>query len=73
MRRQAFLGKWEGFQSIRKVALGEEREEHLRLKEVLKRQRGIVIRLLTGFVVGRKRQALWWVLERVRGWGDARE
>ena len=51
---------------VKRASLGSEKEERDRLRTVLKKQRGTAIRLLTHFMVGKKRDVLHTVLNRLR-------
>lgn len=65
-RRQDYQKKWEAFQNIRRVAIISEKRDYLHSKEILKKQRGTAIRLLTAFVVGKKRSILQKVIRQLR-------
>jgi hypothetical protein len=72
-KRQDYLGKWEGFQNIRRAALASEKKEQLTLREILKKQRGTAIKLIMHFMMGKKRDNLHSVLSLVSERADIRQ
>lgn len=72
-KRQDYLARWEGFQNIRRAALTSEKNEHLHLKDVLKKQRGTAIKLIMNFMMGKKRDILESMLCLVRERGEVRQ
>ena len=72
-KRHDYLAKWEAFQNIRRTALASEKTEQERLKGILKKQRGTVIRLLTHFMLGKKRDILLTTIQRLRERGEVNQ
>ena len=65
-RRQNYQKKWDAFQNMRRVAIVSEKRDFLHSKEILKKQKGTAIRLLTAFVLGKKRRIFHRVLSQFR-------
>jgi hypothetical protein len=72
-KRHDYLDKWEGLQKIKREAIAAEKVEHERLRAVLKKQRGTAIRLMTHFMVGKKRDILHSTIDRLRERGEIQQ
>ena len=72
-KRQDCHSKWASFQNIKRRAIEVEHREVQYLGGTLKKQRATMIRLLTAFMLGKKRRILHMVIKQVKEYGNWRE
>jgi hypothetical protein len=69
-KKQDYLAKWDSFQKVRKAAIVAEQKEVQHLKQTLQKQRGTAIRLLTAFVMGKRKTNFQLMMKKLKEVGD---
>ena len=65
-KKQDYAAKWEMLQKIKRSSLAVEQKYVNSLQSILKKQRGTAIRLLTAFVIGKKRSNFHFMLKKIK-------